>query len=225
MVKPALNITSRCNNDCQMCPFRQGTKTDEKDMSWEQFIEIMDKLEADAVMLFNKGEPFMHPKIYEMIEYSRFPVIISTNAVLVDTKRLPYEKIQTLCVSIPAGNRETYKQITKRDQFDLVIQKAKEMEERAVNEFYVKMVKQQENEGQEEELKRIFKMVHVVDDSNQPNTHNYTDCTQPDITPVYTSSGKKVVCCRDAKEEYDWNKYYNQAKRRELDICQKCNIR
>lgn len=209
-----------------MCPYRQGTTTDEVDITWEKFTEIMDSLKnVDAVMLFNKGEPFLHPDIYRMIEYSRFPVILSSNGVLIDPDKLNYDKIDTLCISIPAGNRETYKKITKRDQFDLVIKKAKELEKRCKHTFYVKMVKQPENEGQEEELMSIFKTVHVVEDSNQPNTNNYTDCTQPDVTPTYNADGKKLVCCRDAEEKYDWGTYYEQAKNRQLDICQKCNIR
>lgn len=196
-------------------------------MTFQTYVETMNRLPEDteAVMLFNKGEPFLHPDIYEMIEYSRFPVVISTNGLLVDVDKLNYEKIKTLCVSIPAGNADTYEKITGSPNFGRVIEKTKEMEKRAVNEFYVKMVRQPENKGQEEQLKRIFKMVHVVEDSNRSNPKGYTDCTQPDNTPVYTATGKKVVCCRDAEEIYDWNKYYEQAKRRELPICQNCAIR
>lgn len=228
MVKPALNITSRCSHLCQMCPFRQGVETDEKDMTFQKFVEIINGLEnCDGVMLFNKGESFLHPDIYEMIEYAgeRFPVILSSNGLLIDPERLNYKKIQTLCISIPAGNRETYKRITGRDCFDVVIEKAKELEKRCENEFYVKMVLQKENKNQEEELKKIFKMVHVVEDSNNQNKHAYKTCGQPDTTPVYTADGKKVVCCRDTEEKYDWDKYYNQAKRRELPICVQCGIK
>ncbi|HLP46507.1 MAG TPA: hypothetical protein VK469_11190, partial [Candidatus Kapabacteria bacterium] len=82
-----------------------------------------------------------------------------------------------------------------------------------------------ENEGQEELLKEFCDHVVVVDDSNAPNTKGYTDCTQPDETPTWDFTGRKKVCCRDEFSKYDWDTYADKGRRRELDICKKCNIR
>jgi MoaA/NifB/PqqE/SkfB family radical SAM enzyme len=179
-------------------------------------------------MLFNRGEPFLHTKIYDMIKYAQLTtnVILSTNAILVDVDKL-YSVFThgTLCVSMPGGTKETYEKLTGGDNYELVKAKVIELQAKKPNgvEFYVKLVRQAENEGEEEELKKFAHMVHCVDDSNQPNVHGYTTCSQPDITPTWDWRGDKKVCCR-ASRDYGWEENQEKGRARELDICQNCNI-
>lgn len=230
-MKPSIELTSRCNLNCQMCPFRIDNKNIPKgDMDWDLFTKLADELaqQSEAIMLFNRGEPFLYPKIYEAIDYVKCKVIISTNGTLIG-----YDKFydtrgeKLLCVSLPAGNRETYKKITGFDYFDRVKKNIIELQEKKPEnvEMYVKIVRQKENEGHEEEIKKWCKVpVMAVEDSNQPNHHGYETCSQPDITPVWDFTGKKKVCCRDEFGKYDWETYYEQAKKRELPICKNCGI-
>ena len=230
MLKPAIELTSRCNLNCQMCPFRKGGGfKDFGDMDWDLFTKLVDELapQSEAIMLFNRGEPFLYKKIYEAINYAKgkCKIILSTNGVLVDTELL-YKNAGDLLlvVSCPAGNNKTYKEITGVDCYDKVKGKIIELQDHKPEnvEMYVKLVKQPENEGQEESLKEFCDMVIAVEDSNQDR--GYTHCTQPDITPVYRYDGKKVVCCRDVDGTYEYNKYKEQAKNRLLPICRDCGI-
>ena len=229
-MQPSIELTSHCNNSCVFCP-HQHNPIKRGFMEWDLFTELVDDLapQSEALMLFSRGEPFLHPTVYKMIEYAnkKCPVIISTNAILVDVKRL-YDvfKEGTLCVSCPGGNQETYKLLTGSDSFGIVREKIRQLvtsKPERIN-LYVKMVKQKENEGQGEELKKLCKNVAVVDDSNNPNLHNYTECSQPDVSPTYRFDGQKVVCCRDWNCEYPYVQYYEQAKKRELPLCANCGI-
>lgn len=212
-----------------MCPYRLGgDNPDLGDMDFELFKKIVDENPSDEICLFNRGEPFLYPKIYEAIEYvcKKAKAIISTNGILIDVDRFCNIKGQKLLVvSLPAGNAETYKKITEGNKFEVVRENIKRIQPRLDSEsFYVKLVRQKENEGQEEELKKFCNDVKVVDDSNGKNVHGYTDCSQPDVCPTWDFNGKKKVCCR-AGSDYDWDKNYNLAKQRKLPICQNCNIR
>jgi MoaA/NifB/PqqE/SkfB family radical SAM enzyme len=228
-MKPAIEVTSFCNNKCVFCPY-QNKDIDKGFMDFDLFCSLVDVLapQSEAINLFNRGEPFLHPKIYEMIAYAqaKCPVILSTNGVFVDVDEL-YGVFHngTLCVSLPAGTRETYENLTKMDNFDLVVNKIIQLQDKKPDgvEMYVKMVKQPENAMEDEEIRRFAKKVVVVDDSNHERGH--LDCTQPDVTPVWRFDGKKVVCCRDAKGEFGWETNYEAAKRRELPICVGCGIR
>lgn len=226
MYTPAIEPTSRCNYKCKHCPF-QHNNIDKGDMDFELFKKIVDTeiFNADAIQIFNRGEPFLHPRVYEMIEYIKCKVILSTNAVLVDVDRLykiPGEKL--ICVSFPGGNAKTYQEITGARGFTRAKSKVIELQDKKPDnvELYVKMVKQPENEGQDSLLRAFCNNVVVIDDSNQDK--GYTVCSQPDVTPVYRYDGKKVVCCRDVNGSYDWDMYRNSGKQRLLPICKQCGI-
>ncbi|HLN19040.1 MAG TPA: radical SAM protein [Patescibacteria group bacterium] len=233
MAKPAIELTSRCNLSCIFCPYRIDNKNIPKgDMDFNLFTKLVDELapQSEAIMLFNRGEPFLYPKIYEAISYvgRKTKVIISTNGILIGVDRFyKTDGIKQLVFSIPAARSDVYKQITGSDKFDVVkrnIQLAQNNKPENV-ELYCKIVKQPENEGHEEFLKEFCNHVVVVDDSNQPNIHNYTYCGQPDTVPTYDFTGKRKVCCRDEFSKYNFEEYAEQGRKRQLDICQKCSIR
>jgi len=229
-MKPAIELTSKCNLNCQMCPFRKdGGFKDFGEMDWSLFTKLVDELApySEDIMLFNRGEPFLHPKIYEAIEYvgKKTRAIISTNGVLIDPDKFYKTKGQKLLVvSLPAGDEKTYRKITGSNSFRKVRENIVrlQLQKDDQTEMYVKIVRQPENEGHEEKLKEFCDMVVVVDDSNQDK--GYTTCSQPDITPVYRYDGRKVVCCRDIDGTYEYNKYKDAANNRTLPICRGCGI-
>lgn len=235
-MKPAIEITSRCNFSCQFCPYRQGNDSPDKgDMDFELFKEIVDMVESrsDELMLFNRGEPFMHPRVYDMIEYAhpKLPLVIATNAVLVDVDRL-YDLIDwgystTIAVSFQAGHWKTYKKITQTsgNQFKIAKKKLVELQKKKPDNInlYTKMVMCKQNQGQEKYIKKFADSLVLIEDSNQPNPHGYTDCTQPTQTPTWSWDGTQRVCCRTLAEATPEN--INKGVNRQLDDCKNCAIR
>lgn len=71
-----LEVTNRCNLDCDMCPRLTLLKVPEQDMSRETFEAVLDRLDRpEAVTLTGWGEPLMHPRLFEFIDrlHARWP--------------------------------------------------------------------------------------------------------------------------------------------------------
>jgi len=79
-----LEITNRCNLDCRMCP-REVMGIDLEHMEWDTFASIVDRLtHREEITLTGWGEPFLHPRIFDMIAYCRergHRVMITSNGV------------------------------------------------------------------------------------------------------------------------------------------------
>ena len=77
MIKPKqyiLEATNRCNLQCRYCPSVENTgKFPVGDMSVEFFKSIVDRIAAESpestVIPWANGEPFLHPKYFEMMAY------------------------------------------------------------------------------------------------------------------------------------------------------------
>ena len=66
-----IEITNRCNMDCPMCP-REVLDIELEHMDWEKFVAVVDKLtERENITLTGWGEPFLHPQIFEMVDYCK----------------------------------------------------------------------------------------------------------------------------------------------------------
>ena len=71
-----LEVTNRCNLDCDMCPRLTLLKVPEVDMSRETFEAVLSRLEApEAITLTGWGEPLMHPEFFGFLDAieARFP--------------------------------------------------------------------------------------------------------------------------------------------------------
>lgn len=71
-----LEITNRCNLDCDMCPRLTLLKVPEVDMSRETFEAVLSQLDdPHAITLTGWGEPLMHPEFFTFIDriHERFP--------------------------------------------------------------------------------------------------------------------------------------------------------
>ena len=78
--------TNVCNLDCIMCPTGLHIDTRPKGfMEWDLYTAIIDEIApfAEAVVLHSWGEPLLHSRIIEMIQYAKerdLWVETSTNA-------------------------------------------------------------------------------------------------------------------------------------------------
>jgi MoaA/NifB/PqqE/SkfB family radical SAM enzyme len=87
-----LEITNRCNLDCDMCPRLTLLKVPELDMSELTFKAILDNLKNPrAITLTGWGEPLMHDRFFDFIDevHHRFPrcqLSFTTNGFLLSQK-------------------------------------------------------------------------------------------------------------------------------------------
>ncbi len=120
----AVDITNRCTLGCMPCWFYSPLRTEkvapewaQGQMSFELFRRIVDELkELDVwkVMLGGDGDPFMHPRIIEMIEYAKkagLMIDTATCGIYFDDTRLRRmfdAGIDMLTISILAATPRTY---------------------------------------------------------------------------------------------------------------------
>jgi len=65
--------TNHCNIRCALCPVTEGLKRPKGQMPFDLFKQIIDEV-ADYVfliLLWDWGEPFLNPRVYDMIRYAR----------------------------------------------------------------------------------------------------------------------------------------------------------
>src|SRR3954470_19328708 len=88
-----LEVTNRCNLDCDMCPRLTLLKVPEVDMSRETFDAVLGRLDApESITLTGWGEPLMHPQLFDFVaeinrRFEGCDVSITTNGHLL-TERL-----------------------------------------------------------------------------------------------------------------------------------------
>ncbi len=86
------NVTRACNLKCIHCYARAVERTQEKELSHEQGIALIDDLADFGVpaILFSGGEPMMRPDLVELASYAvkkGMRAVISTNGTLITKKK------------------------------------------------------------------------------------------------------------------------------------------
>lgn len=87
-----IETTSKCNLACVMCPHSLEKDFKKAHMEWPVFQSIIDGIKPFAidVDLFNRGEPFLHPRIFDMIRYAKaagIKVRLHSNGTLVSREK------------------------------------------------------------------------------------------------------------------------------------------
>ncbi len=131
MIEP----TNRCNIACTFCDTGRGlTKRPKGYMPLENYRKLIDEVSGYVLFLFLYyiGEPFMHPDIYEMINYAhrkKISVYTSTNGLLINTPekagRLVDSGLDTLLVSFAGADKDTYRKYQSGGDFDKLIRNIK----------------------------------------------------------------------------------------------------
>jgi len=142
-----LDLHNGCNAKCVYCWFHSPTSDYRFDADWrkemmpeEVFFPLIDdlaRLEAKDDLLFSgKGEPLLHPRIFDYLEYARkrdFNITLFTNGKKLDRKTCQFlveKQIQKLYISLSAASREIYPKINPRDSedaFDLIHSQLEEL--------------------------------------------------------------------------------------------------
>jgi len=131
MIEP----TNTCNIACTFCDTGRGITIRPKSfMSLENYKKIIDEVSEYVLFLFLYyiGEPFMHPKIYEIINYAhkkKISTYTSTNGLLIDTPekagKLIESGLDTLLISFSGADKESYEHFQQGGNFDKLIKNIK----------------------------------------------------------------------------------------------------
>jgi MoaA/NifB/PqqE/SkfB family radical SAM enzyme len=122
--------TNVCNLDCIMCPTGLHIDTRPKGfMAWELYTSIIDEIApyAEAVVLHSWGEPLLHKRIIEMIEYAKAKgcwVETSTNATRLTedvSRKLLDAGLDRIYLSMDGLTKETYEKVRVKGKFEEVL--------------------------------------------------------------------------------------------------------
>ena len=109
--------SAQCNLKCAFCPVTTGLDRPTGQMAFETFTKAIDQM-GDylfLILLWDWGEPFLNPRVYDMISYAkqrRIKVVSSTNGHVFAQKdhaeRLVRSGIDTLVLAVDGISQETY---------------------------------------------------------------------------------------------------------------------
>jgi len=127
-------VTNSCNLSCIMCPYSY-MKRKRGFMNFGLYKKIIEQIRNKAryINLYSTGEPFLHPKLYDMIKYAKskgFTVGTSTNATLLNEKNsklLLLSGLDDLQVSIEGSDKKEYEKIRKGANFEKVRENLKRL--------------------------------------------------------------------------------------------------
>jgi MoaA/NifB/PqqE/SkfB family radical SAM enzyme len=136
-----VEIIEYCNFKCYFCKAKDITEP--QFMSLDLFKKII--LEAKAMgiteidLIPAKGEPFLHPNIYEMLDFVNTHMkhtIVFTNVTAVNVKKLKDVGMNNIkfCVSYYGDTPEKFKELTGMDKnlFDIVHRRLEELDEAGI---------------------------------------------------------------------------------------------
>jgi len=117
-----VNLTSRCNMNCNFC-YMEGREED--DMKLEYFEEVCKQLPHRVVFRIAGGEPTIHPQFFDFIriakKYHHLPTIVSNGKKYLDKDFIKEAKDAgsgiAWCITLNGGwtNPEAYKFIDNED--------------------------------------------------------------------------------------------------------------
>lgn len=114
-----IDISSRCNLKCVMCPQHNGLDRRTGFMPFEVFKKLVDQIHISSPLLklYMSGEPLLHKNVFEMIEYAAAKdcrTMIHTNATLLSeamAEKLVRSSLDFLYFSFDGCNPRVYESL------------------------------------------------------------------------------------------------------------------
>ncbi|MCH8854634.1 MAG: radical SAM protein, partial [Planctomycetes bacterium] len=121
-----IEVTSRCNLTCPMCPREIAPQLGERDMDIDTFRRVLERIRhaASFIWLAGLGEPMMNKHFFEMIELCQQAGIVtgaSTNGTFLTPKaqqRLLDSGLDLLIISFDGADKESYEKVRVGADFD-----------------------------------------------------------------------------------------------------------
>jgi len=123
--------TTYCNLRCPLCPVTEGMDRATGHMSPELFRRLIDETGEYALiaLLWDWGEPFVHPQIYDLISYAKaknVALVCSTNghtfAKEESARRLVRSGLDTVIFAVDGVTQESYQQYRYPGNLEIVLQ-------------------------------------------------------------------------------------------------------
>jgi len=139
-----LEMTSRCNMNCRMCP-RHNLKRSSIDFDKDLYFKVLDELNergVEGVWLFHLGEPLMNKNWKEIVNYvgskeNLGMIWFSTNGLAFDEDSIDFvlnSKITFLNYSLHGTNEDVYGYVSPKEHYkqvrghlELFLKKKKEL--------------------------------------------------------------------------------------------------
>ena len=184
----------QCNLRCQMCPiqFRQDGPPygPPAFMPFETFTRLIDQFpHIKQLHLQGLGEPMMHPRFFEMVQYAAargIRVTTNTNLTLLNTRRAAEcvaSGLETIYVSIDGATAETYERIRVRAHHDRVMNNLQLLlqarEGHALPHLWIVMVIMRNNFSELPALVRLAKDWQAEGLSVQHLAHDFQESSLP----------------------------------------------
>ena len=115
-----IEVTTRCNLNCIYCLRRFWSGYEPRDMDFNTYLRILNQVEElERINLYGFGEPFMNPRILDMIYYARrsfkdSKIFLSTNGMLLDEsviEKAVERGLDSIAVSVDTVNLQQLKKI------------------------------------------------------------------------------------------------------------------
>jgi MoaA/NifB/PqqE/SkfB family radical SAM enzyme len=131
--------SSLCDLKCPHCPTSLGMDRPRGNMSFELYKKVLDEAGDHLlqVILWNWGEPFMNPALFDMITYARKKgiwVVTSTNGQTLSKRgvadRIISSGLETLIVAVDGATQEAYSRFRRGGALDAVLDGVRILAER-----------------------------------------------------------------------------------------------
>jgi radical SAM protein with 4Fe4S-binding SPASM domain len=122
--------TTYCNLRCLLCPVNTGLNRPRGHMDLKVFQKVVDEMGEYVffILLWDWGEPFLNPQIYEMIRYASergIKLVSSTNGHLLaqddHADRVVRSGLDTLIIALDGITQETYARYRQGGELDAVL--------------------------------------------------------------------------------------------------------
>ena len=119
-----IEIVRGCNLRCVFCGIGMAGKKI-RFLSFEDFRKLIDAAQPKKVALSGLGEPFLHPNIIEIIEFSKdrgIDINVTSNftRILGREEQVVRSGLNCIKISMDSANRETYQRIRGQDKFEQI---------------------------------------------------------------------------------------------------------
>ncbi len=125
----SIELTSRCNLQCVMCPRDDDAERGLGNMRFDTFRRIIDEASEylEFTYLHLAGEPLLHPRFAQLIDYAAEKGVktgLSSNGTVLSPRRaeaLIESNLDTLIISIDGVDEQTYEKIRGPKSFNKVV--------------------------------------------------------------------------------------------------------